>query len=212
MNVEIWSDVACPFCYVGKRHFEQALERFDGEVTVTWRAFQLDPSRPRDPEGDVHDLLARKVGGRERAIELNRQMTAMAAAAGLDFHLDQTIPANTFDAHRLSHLALREGVQDAVVERLFQAYFVNGEHIGDTETLVRIGTESGMDGDAVRAVLAGDAEGDAVRDDIQTAAGFGLRGVPTFVIGRRYGLTGAQPVEQILEGLERIAGDLAAAE
>ena len=210
MNIEIWSDVACPFCYVGKRHFEKALEQFDGRdsVNVTWRSYQLDPSRPRDPEGDVHDLLARKVGGRERALELNDRMTAMAADAGLDFHLDKTIPTNTFDAHRLSHLAARHGVQDAVVEALFKAYFVDGEHIGRPETLVRIGTEAGLDAQAVEEMLAGDAEAEAVKEDIETAYGFGISGVPTFVVERRYAITGAQPVEAIRATLEKIAQEL----
>jgi predicted DsbA family dithiol-disulfide isomerase len=212
MEIEIWSDVACPFCYVGKRHFERALELFDGrdDVNVTWRAYQLDPQRPVDPQGDVHDLLARKVGGRERAIEMNRRMTAMAADAGLDYHLDDMIPTNTFDAHRLARLALEKGVQDAVVEALFKAYFVEGRHIGRIETLAEIGAAAGLEG--VEDALSGDAFAADVRDDIETAYGFGISGVPTFVIERRYAITGAQPVELIHQTLDKIAGELAAAQ
>ena len=207
MDIEIWSDVACPFCYVGKRHFEAALEQFSGrdDVTVTWRSYQLDPNRPVDPEGDVHDLLARKVGGRERALELNRQMTGMAAAAGLEFHLDKVIPTNTFDAHRLTHLATKQGKQDDVVERLFKAYFVDGEHIGKPDTLAKIG--AGLEG--VGELLASDEFSDEVRDDVETAWGFGISGVPTFVIERRFALTGAQPVETIHATLEKVAQQLA---
>jgi predicted DsbA family dithiol-disulfide isomerase len=210
MEIEIWSDVACPFCYLGKRHFEKALELFDGrdDANVTWRSYQLDPRRPVDPIGDVHDLLARKVGGRERALEMNRRMTAMAADAGLDYHLDDVIPTNTFDAHRLAHLGLRHGVQDAVVEGLFKAYFVEGRHIGKLETLVEIGTAAGIED--VEPALAGDAFADEVRDDVETAYGFGISGVPTFVIERRYAITGAQPVELIHATLDKIAEELAA--
>ena len=213
MDIEIWSDVACPFCYVGKRNFEQALERFDGRdsVTVSWRSYQLDPTRPLDPEGDAIDLLARKFGGRERALELNGQMTATAAKAGLEYHLDKVIPTNTLDAHRLTHLAAKHGVQDAVEEGLFAAYFMHGEHIGQPETLVRIGTEAGLDADAIEAMLASDEFADEVREDIETAYGFGISGVPTFVINRRYAITGAQPVETIHQTLEKIAQELASA-
>jgi predicted DsbA family dithiol-disulfide isomerase len=212
MEIEIWSDVACPFCYVGKRHFEQALERFDGrdDVNVTWRAYQLDPQRPVDPQGDVHDLLARKVGGRERAIEMNRQMTAMAAEAGLEYHLDDVIPTNTFDAHRLAQLGLTHGVQDAVVEGLFKAYFVEGRHIGKLETLAEIGAAAGLED--VESALAGNAFAEEVQSDIETAYGFGISGVPTFVVERRYAITGAQPVELIHATLDKIAGELAAAQ
>ena len=213
MDIEIWSDVACPFCYVGKRHFEHALEQFDGRdsVTVTWRSYQLDPNRPLDPVGDVHDLLARKVGGRERALQMNEQMTAMAAQAGLEYHLDETIPTNTFDAHRLAHLGAKHGVQDAVVEELFAAYFTRGEHIGKPETLVKIGVAAGLEAEAVEAMLASDAFADEVREDIETAYEFGISGVPTFVIERRFGITGAQPVEAIRQALEKIAQELASA-
>jgi predicted DsbA family dithiol-disulfide isomerase len=207
MEIEIWSDVACPFCYVGKRHFEAALERFEGkdDVTVTWRSYQLDPNRPLDPEGDVHDLLARKVGGRERAIQMNHQMTAMAAQAGLEYHLDKVIPTNTFDAHRLTHLAAKQGRQDAIVEALFKAYFCDGEHIGKPDTLKRIGADL----DGVDTLLESDEYADEVRDDIETAWGFGISGVPTFVINRRFAITGAQPVETIRATLEKVAEQLA---
>src|SRR4051794_11510594 len=142
MKVEIWSDVVCPFCYIGKRNFEAALERFEqrDEVDVRWRSFQLDPAGPRSPEGDLHDHLAAKYGGgRERVIEMNARVTETAASVGLRFDLDNARRGNTVDAHRVVHLAREHGLEDVAEERLFAGYFSEGEHIADRETLVRLG-------------------------------------------------------------------------
>jgi predicted DsbA family dithiol-disulfide isomerase len=208
MHIEIWSDLVCPYCYIGKRNFETALARFEhrDDVEVSWRSFQLAPDLPRDVEGDVHDYLAAKYGGgRERAKEMNARVTETAAAAGLTYNLDSAVLGNTFDAHRVTHLAARHGLQDEAEERLFRAYFTESEHLADPETLVRLASEIGLDPDEVRTTLAGDEFADAVRADIQAAHEMGISGVPTFVVDRRYAITGAQPPELILRALEQIA-------
>ncbi len=208
MHIEIWSDLVCPYCYIGKRNFETALARFEhrDDVEVSWRSFQLAPDLPRDVEGDVHDYLAAKYGGgRERAKEMNARVTETAAAAGLTYNLDSAVLGNTFDAHRVTHLAARHGLQDEAEERLFRAYFTESEHLADPETLVRLASEIGLDPGEVRTMLAGDEFADAVRADIQAAHEMGISGVPTFVVDRRYAITGAQPPELILRALEQIA-------
>src|SRR4051794_13438046 len=160
MKVEIWSDLVCPFCYIGKRNFEAALERFEqrDEVDVRWRSFQLDPDAPRSPEGDLHDHLAAKYGGgRARAIAMNARVTEAAAAVGLRFDLDNARRGTTLDAHRVVHVAREAGLEDAAEERLFAAYFTESEPIADRETLARLGGSIGLDPEAVRMMLAGDA-------------------------------------------------------
>src|SRR4051794_34206873 len=156
MKVEIWSDLVCPFCYIGKRNLEAALERFEhrDEVTVRWRSFQLDPDAPREPEGDLHDHLAAKYGGgRARAIEMNARVTETAASVGLRFDLDNAKRGNTLDAHRVVHLARDHGLEDAAEERLFAAYFTEAEPIADRATLVRLGASIGLDADELRSTL-----------------------------------------------------------
>src|SRR4051794_26489846 len=215
MEIEIWSDVMCPFCYIGKRNFEAALERFEhrDEVDVTWRSFQLAPDLPQRVEGDVHDYLAAKYGGgRERAKAMNDRVSETAAAAGLTYNLDSAVLGNTFDAHRLAHLAARHGLQDEAEERLFAAYFTQSEHIADPDTLVRIGEEIGLEADDVRAMQASDEFADAVRAEAREAVELGINGVPAFVIDRRYMISGAQPADHILSALEQIWADEHAAD
>jgi predicted DsbA family dithiol-disulfide isomerase len=206
MKIEIWSDVVCPFCYIGKRHFESALERFEhrDDVEIVWRGFQLDPSMPREVEGDLHDYLAARKGGtREEAKALNDNVTAMAAAAGLEYDLDSARPANTLDAHRLVRLAAEKGLQDQMVERLFRAYFSEGEDLGDHATLARLGAELGLDEAEAREVLASDRYADDVRRDVVEARQLGLNGVPAFVIDRAFAVPGALPVDVMLGALDR---------
>ena len=204
MKVEIWSDVVCPWCAIGKRRFEKALAQFPhrDDVQVTWRSFELDPAAPREREGDLAEHLAAKYGvSREQADGMHRQMTETAARDGWEFHFEHARAGNTFDAHRLLHLAAERGVQDAVKERLFRGYLTEGEHIGDPETLARLGEEAGLDADEARAVLASDRYADAVRADERQAQAYGISGVPFFVIDGRYGVSGAQPPEALLEVL-----------
>src|SRR3954453_22556682 len=185
MKVEIWSDVVCPWCYIGKRRFESALERFAhrDQVEVVWRSFELDPnSAPRTP-GALADMLARKIGvSPTQAGAMNAQVTDLAAKEGLDYKLDRAQHGNTFDAHRLIHLAADRGLQEAAKERLLRAYFTDGLPIGDHETLVMLGTELGLPTDEVCKMLASDAYADAVRADEERATMFGISGVPFFAI------------------------------
>jgi predicted DsbA family dithiol-disulfide isomerase len=203
MTVEIWSDVVCPWCYVGKRRFEHALEQFAhrDQVELTWRSFQLDPSAPPERTRSSAHHLAEKYGmSVEQAETSNRQMTELAANEGLEYHLDRTRGGNSFDAHRLIHLAAAHDRQDAMKERLMRAYFTEGERVGDRETLIRLAADIGLD---ARAALEGGAYADIVRADEELAARIGIRGVPFFVLDRRYGVSGAQPSELLLQALEK---------
>jgi predicted DsbA family dithiol-disulfide isomerase len=206
VKVEIWSDVVCPWCYVGKRRFETALERFAhrADVEVEWKSFELDPSADSQRDGDYAGALAEKYGTtRERAQEMLDSMTATAAAEGLDFHFERAVHANTFDAHQLIHLAAERGRQDAVKERLLRAYFTEGAAVGDRDVLVELVVEAGLDAAEARAALADQRFASDVRADEATARQLGATGVPFFVIDRKYGVSGAQPAEHLLAVLEQ---------
>jgi predicted DsbA family dithiol-disulfide isomerase len=205
MDVEIWSDIACPWCYVGKRRFEAALEAFEhsDDVTVTWRSFELDPGAPAERTGERAAHLAEKYGvSVEEARAMEDRMTQTAAADGLDFRFDRARSSTTFDAHRVVHLGAAHGIQDAVKERLLRAYLTEGELLSDHETLVRLGAEAGLPADEVRATLASDRFADAVRDDERTGAALGISAVPFFVVDRAIGAAGAQPPEVLVELLD----------
>jgi len=202
MDVEIWSDIACPWCYIGKRRFEAALARFEhrDDVRVTWRSFELDPSAPAEREGERAARLAEKYGITvERAREMERRLTETAAGEGLDFRFELARSGATFDAHRLLHLAAEHGMQDAMKERLLRAYFSQGELMSDRETLVRLAVEAGLPEDDVRQMLANDRFAEEVREDERTAGAFGISAVPTFVVDRKLGVSGAHPPEALLE-------------
>ncbi len=206
MDVEIWSDIACPWCYVGKRRFEAALERFEhrDEVTVRWRSFELDPTAPPQREGTGAAHLAEKYGtSLEEALAMEQRMTTTAAEEGLEFRFDRLRTGSTFDAHRLLHLALAHGVQDALKERFMRAYLTEGELMGDHETLRRLANEVGLPEAEVIDVLAGDRFAEAVRDDERTAAAFGAHAVPFFVVDREVAASGAHPVDSMLELLQQ---------
>ena len=207
LRVEIWSDIACPWCHVGKRRLEAALAQFPHreDVEIVWRAFELDPRAPRvrTSEQSYAERIANKYGTTpERAQRMVDDMTRVAAEDGLDFHFERVKPGNTFDAHRLLHLAGEKGaaVQDAVKERFLRAYLSEGEAIGDPETLARLAGEAGLAADEVRRVLDGDVHAEEVRRDEAEAHAFGIQGVPFFAIGR-YGVSGAQPAEVLLRVL-----------
>jgi predicted DsbA family dithiol-disulfide isomerase len=206
VKVEVWSDVVCPWCYIGKRRLEAAVADFDhgDEVEVIWRAFELDPNAPRIHEGVPADRLAAKYGmsvAEARAAQDN--LTAVAAGDGLDFHLAAARSGNSFDAHRLVHLAAESGLQAAMKERLFSAYLVEEQPIGDVDTLVALAAEVGVDRERAASVLAGDEYGDDVRAEEAEARSFGINGVPFFVIDRTYGVSGAQPAETLTEVLTK---------
>ena len=201
MDIEIWSDIACPWCYVGKRRFEAALAEFEhrDEVTVTWRSFELDPEAPAEREGDRAEHLARKYGmSLEQAQAAEQQMTETAAGEGLEFRFDVARAGNTFDGHRLVHLARAHGLQDAMKERLLRAYLSEGRLISDHDTLVNLAEEVGLPADEVRATLESDRYRAEVREDERTAQTFGISAVPTFVVDRRLGASGAHPPEALL--------------
>jgi predicted DsbA family dithiol-disulfide isomerase len=206
VDVEIWSDIACPWCYVGKRRFEAALAQFEhrDEVRVTWRSFELDPAAPSEREGDRAARLAEKYGMTvERARELEQQMTETAAAEGLDFRFDIARSGSTFDAHRLVHLARAHGRQDEMKERLLRAYFGEGELMSDLETLLRLATELGLPEAEVRETLAGERYAEEVRADERTASQLGISAVPMFVVDRALGASGAHPPPALLELLRQ---------
>jgi predicted DsbA family dithiol-disulfide isomerase len=206
VDVEIWSDIACPWCYVGKRRFEAALALFEhrDDVRVTWRSFELDPSAPRERTGDRAARLAEKYGMTlEQAQAAERKLTEVAAGEGLDFRFDIARSGLTFDGHRIIHLAAEHDLQDAMKERLLRAYFSEGELVGDHDTLVRLATEVGLPEDEARATVSGDRFADAVRDDELTAQRLGITAVPTFVVDRALGVSGAHPPDQLLDLLRR---------
>ncbi|HET9073523.1 MAG TPA: DsbA family oxidoreductase [Solirubrobacteraceae bacterium] len=204
MFVEIWSDIACPWCYIGKRHFEAALGEFEhaDEVEVIWRAYELDPSTPAEVEGSGPEILAKKYGMTlEQAQAAQERITQVAAEAGLDYHLDRSRMGSTFDGHRLVHLAGLHGLADAAKEQLFRARFVDGQLIADPDTLLGAAVEVGLEEGAVREMLASDRFAAEVRADEETARQLGITGVPMFVIDRQFGMSGAQPAESLLEFL-----------
>jgi predicted DsbA family dithiol-disulfide isomerase len=208
MQVDIFSDVVCPWCAVGKRRFEAALGQFDhaGEIDVVWRAYELDPNAPVRREGDYPSRLAKKYGiTREQAVAANERLTATAAAEGLDFHFERAKPGNTFDAHRLLHYArvAGPGLQDALKERLLVAYFTEGAAIGEPETLVSLAAEVGLDAEECAGILAGDRYAAEVRADENEALELGVTGVPFFVVDGKFGIPGAEDSGTILSVLNR---------
>jgi predicted DsbA family dithiol-disulfide isomerase len=206
MNVEIWSDIACPWCYVGKRRFEAALGRFEHRdaVDVVWRSFELDPAALPVREGDRAEHLADKYGTTlERARQMQDRMTEVAAGEGLDFRFDLSRSANMLDAHRLIHLAKSHGLQDELEERLFRAHLSEGEVLSDHETLIRLAAQVSVDEDEVRETLATDRFEADVREDERTAAALGIDAVPFFVVDRSRGAAGAQPPEVLLDLLRQ---------
>lgn len=210
MLVEIWSDIVCPWCYIGKRRLARTLEAFPDRATVTtrFRSFELDPGRGTDTGETLDRMLAARYGvSLEEAQAMNERVTRLAAAEGISFRLDIARPGNTFDAHRLSHLADETGLGEQVMERFQAAYFCEGAAIGDRGVLARLATEAGLDPSDVRATLESDRYADAVRSDEALAARLGIRGVPFFVVDRRLGVSGAQEPEVLLAALDQARQD-----
>jgi len=212
LTVDIWSDVVCPWCYIGKRRFEAALEQFEhrDDVTVLWHSFELDPEAPPVAEGKSAERLAEKYGmSVEEAAGRQAEITTLAAQDGLTYDLAESRGGNTFDAHRLIHLAAEHRLGDAAMERLMHAYFSEREAIGDRDTLQRLAVEAGLPAEEVREVLGGERYADAVRADERAATQIGIRGVPFFVLGRKYGVSGAQPSEVLLQALQQAWDEVA---
>ena len=210
MRVEIWSDVVCPWCYIGKRRFEQALAGFEGreDVELVFRPFQLDPTAPPGSTMPVMEAYARKFGGEERAQEIIAHVTEVAAADGLDFHLERAQRANTRDAHRLLALAERThgpAVQGALKEALLRAYFVDGRNVADHDTLVDVAVGVGIDGGRAASMLASEEGSHELKAELDEARELGVTAVPTFVFGGRWAVPGAQDPEMLLRALRRTA-------
>jgi predicted DsbA family dithiol-disulfide isomerase len=205
VRVEIWSDVVCPWCYIGKRRFDEAMAQFDhaDAVEVVWRSYELDPAGPREREGDYVSRLAVKYGvSEDNAQAMIDRMVDVAEGVGIEMRFDRARLGNTFDAHRLLHLARDRGVQGEVKERLFQAAMTEGRPIGDRDELVALAADAGLDPEEAAAVLAGDEYAENVRADEREAAALGCRGVPFFVVDRRFAVAGAQSTDLFLEVLD----------
>lgn len=206
MKVEIWSDIMCPWCYIGKRRFESAMEQFSdaGSVEIEWHSFQLDPTIESGHGDNLYTYLSKRKGiPYEQAEQMNNQVTALAADLGLTYNLEQAVVANSFDAHRLIQLAKQHQLGDAAEERLFKAYFTESKDFSDADTLVALGKEIGLKEDVLKELVSGQAFATDVRRDIQEADALGIRGVPFFVFDRKYGVSGAQAAETFLEVLNK---------
>lgn len=214
MLVEVWSDVVCPWCYIGKRRFATAVAEladdpaFDTPIEVVYRPYQLDPKAPPGTAMPVPDMYARKFGGAEQARAIIDNVTGVAAAEGLEFHLDTALRANTRDAHRLLWYAEHHGApgtQADLKERLLSAYFTRGLHVGDVAVLVGEAEAAGLDGDDVRRFLDSDGGRAEVEEYLATAAEAGITAVPTYVIEGRWSIPGAQDPDVFVQVLRRLA-------
>lgn len=206
MKVEIWSDIGCPFCYIGKRNFEAGVEEFAGkdDLEIVYRSFQLDPTAEKEPDGTMAELLAKKYNKSVREAEImNSQVADAAKAAGLEFNMEKVVPSNSRDAHRLVKFAQGEGLDSEAMDRLYKAYFTDGINVADTEALVGIGTGIGLDEEKVREMLDSDLYKEQVIEDQNVANQLGAQGVPLFVINRKYGISGAQPPQAFKEALTK---------
>jgi predicted DsbA family dithiol-disulfide isomerase len=206
IKVDVWSDVVCPWCYIGKRRFEAALAALgdEADVQVTYRAYQLDP-KASGPSMPVSDAYARKFGGAERAAQIIEHVTEVAAESGIGLRMDRALRANTFDAHRLLWLSSATGHQAALKERLLQAYFTDGLDVASHGVLAQCAADVGLPADAVLAFLASDDGADAVRADIDIAGEYGISAVPTFVVNGAWSIPGAQDPETFVTVLRRMA-------
>jgi len=210
MKIEIWSDVMCPFCYIGKRKFETALEKFSqkNQVEIVWKSFQLNPDMEYTEGDTLNKYLSRHNGWTEEyARSANEQVTGMAKESGLEFNLEKAIPANTLKAHRLIHLAAKSGLQDKAEETLFSAYFTEGKNVGDTDTLIALGKKIGLSDSELKDLFERNKYINEVETDILEAQQIGVRGVPFFVIDRKYAISGAQPSDVFLRAMEKAFTD-----
>ena len=210
VSIEVWSDIACPWCLIGKRRLERALAGFDGatDVQVTWRSFQLDPSIPRDTCEPEFTYLSAKFGRPEAELHaMTDQVKAIAAEEGLSYDFERAKVTNTFDAHRVAHLGASHGLGTEMQSRLMEARLVEGEALNDPDVLVRLAVEVGIPEAEARAVVAGDRYGEDVERDRADAAALGVTGVPFFVFNRSFGVSGAQSVETLVAALEKALAD-----
>ncbi|QNA92801.1 MULTISPECIES: DsbA family protein [unclassified Microbacterium] len=219
ISIDIWSDIACPWCYIGKRNLEKGLEAVAADedapqVNITFHSFELSPDTPVDFDGDEIDFLAGHKGmPREQVEQMLSNVTGIAANAGLQYRFDLLKHTNTVKAHELLHFAKAEGRQHEMEERLMSAYFTEGKHVGRIEDLIELATEVGLDADRARAALESEQYLPAVRQDQAQARAYGIQGVPFFVVDGQYGISGAQPpeaFENVLRDLWSKRGDVEA--
>lgn len=214
LTIDIWSDIACPWCYIGKRHLEQGLAALGADapdVRIEYHSFELAPDTPVDFAGSEVDFLVGAKGlPRERVLEMLDRVTDVAAEAGLTYDFGRLQHTKTLKAHELLHFAKAQGRQLELEERLFQAYFTEGAHVGRADELVRLAEEAGLDGAAAREALDSGRYADAVQQDIEQAQRLGITGVPFFVLDGRYGISGAQPAEAFAQALTQVAAERAA--
>ena len=206
MEIQFWSDVVCPWCYLGKRRFEHALAEFDhrDEVTVVHRAFQLDPTAPKDQTFDQVELLTKKYGvDADHFKKQHAELVRMGEIEGLEYHFEGGRAGNTFNAHRLVRLGLERGVQEAVLERFFRAHFTEQRSLFEADSLVDLAVEAGLDREEARLVLTEEKYTAEIEADVQQALAYGANGVPFVVIDARYGVSGAQPRQTFAGALER---------
>ncbi|MEG8976873.1 DsbA family oxidoreductase [Priestia megaterium] len=208
MKIEVWSDFVCPFCYIGKRRLEQALQQFahKDDVQVEFKSFELDPNAPVNTGKTINEALAAKYGMTiEQAKQANEGIGQQAASVGLSFNFDDMKPTNTFDAHRLAKFAKAQGKEAAITEKLLYAYFTESKHLGEEETLVAVAEDAGLDREEARQILADkNAYANEVRSDEATAQQYGISGVPYFVVNQKYAISGAQPVETFVGALQQV--------
>lgn len=213
IKIEVWSDIACPFCYIAKHHFEKALEQFShkDKVELEWKAYQLNPNVPEDTQGEsLIDSFVREKGmSAQQAEGLFANVVSMAKQTGLDFKMDKVVVANTINAHRLSHLGKSKSrkTQNKIEELLFKAYFTEGKNVNDKDTLIEIGLSGGLDKQELENLFNSHDSADQVISDIQEAGVFGITSVPFFVFNRKYAISGAQPVNVFLDMLNKVYND-----
>jgi len=207
MKIEIWSDIMCPFCYIGKRQLETALAEFpDGEFEIEWKSFQLDPTITPQSGKDVYTFLAERKGiSVEQSIEMHKGVVERAKSVGLDYHFDKAIISNSLTAHRIIHLAKTKNLGDEMEEIFFKAYFTDGKDLNDAQTLVELGSEAGLDSKEVQEIIENEnLYLNDVKSDIREAQEIGVQGVPFFVFDRKYAVSGAQPVEAFVNTIREV--------
>ena len=206
MQIEIWSDIMCPFCYIGKRKFEAALSQFEGkdDIEIIWKSYQLSPDMVTDSSKNINQYLSEHKGiSIQEAERMNAYVTNMAAKEGLTYNFDKTVVANSFKAHQFAHFAKQYGKQDEAEEKLFQAYFTDGKNMDDDAVLIQLGAELGLDTTALKSALEDSMYAEEVLADIKEAEEIGVRGVPFFVFDRKYAVSGAQDSKVFLQTLEQ---------
>ncbi|WP_163396675.1 DsbA family oxidoreductase [Flavobacterium limi] len=207
MKIEIWSDIMCPFCYIGKRQLESALAGFpDDEFEIEWKSFQLDPTIESQSGKDVYTFLAERKGiSVEQSIEMHKGVTERAKNVGLDYHFDKAVISNSLTAHRIIHLAKKNNLADEMEEIFFKAYFTEGKDLSDVSTLIKLGIQAGLNENKVREVIENESMFlNDVKKDIAEAQEIGVQGVPFFVFDRKYAISGAQPVEAFVQTINEV--------